>query len=411
MSAALLLVLIVGVAYLATHVVFDWLARRYHLVSGAEYLVLGFLLGPQVSGLLTAATLDGFGPFINLAVGWFGAAVGIRLSLRALVTIPGLHYRLAFGQAIATLTVVSTLELIAFGLLFDLPVRRALVPALALGAVAVSSTPFAADVVARAMKRDAPIIRLLDTSALIDAIVGIVVTGILLCIERPYPTGAARALTPTEWFAITLGIGFVGGALFHLFLGAEQKADRLFVALAGSIILVSGAASYLELSPLLTAMVVGAILINTARSRDAIAAVLTQGQRPLYFVLLIFAGALWQPGVAAGGLVVLFLATRAIGKLGGGRLSARLAGALPETGGNWGRALFGQGGLALAIALEYLRHGASLFPNLVFTAAVVSVLLTDVLSARFAHAVISPFVEPDEPGPHDEAAAPAEAAS
>ena len=32
-------------AYLAAHVAFGWLARRYLIVSGAEYLLLGILLG------------------------------------------------------------------------------------------------------------------------------------------------------------------------------------------------------------------------------------------------------------------------------------------------------------------------------------------------------------------------------
>jgi Kef-type K+ transport system membrane component KefB len=393
----LLLVLIVGIAYLATHVAFDWLARRFHLVSGAEYLVLGILLGPQVSGLLTAEVLDSFAPLITLSVGWIGAGVGLRLKVPTLVSIPGLHYRLAFGQALATLAVVTVAELYALQWLFDLPFKTALVPALALGAIAVSSTPFAADIVARSLKRDAPIFRLLETSALVDALVAILAIGILLCIERPFLAGHGRAYTPTEWVMITFGIGVIGGALFHLFLGGERHVDRLFVGLAGSLILASGAAAYLGLSPLLTAMIVGAMLVNTSRSREQIERVISHGQRPFYFVLLVFAGALWHPGATSWLPVLLFLGVRAMSKVGGARLSARMAHVLPLVGRGWGWALFGQGGLALAIALDYLRHDAALFPDLVFTTAVVSVLLTDVLSARFARAVVAPVLDQVQP--------------
>ena len=76
MSAGLILVLAVAVAYLATHVAFDWLARRLLLVSGAEYLILGILLGPSVSGVLSVETLAGFAPLTTLALGWIGAIVG-----------------------------------------------------------------------------------------------------------------------------------------------------------------------------------------------------------------------------------------------------------------------------------------------------------------------------------------------
>ena len=58
MSGEFLLVLIVAGAYLAAHWAFEWLGQRYMLVSGAEYLLLGILLGPQVSGVLHASVLD-----------------------------------------------------------------------------------------------------------------------------------------------------------------------------------------------------------------------------------------------------------------------------------------------------------------------------------------------------------------
>ena len=67
---------------------------------------------------------------------------------------------------------------------------------------------------------------------------------------------------------------------------------------------------------------------------------------------------------------------------------------LPVLGPNWGRALLGQGGLAVAIAFNYLTQDNSFFPNIVFTAAIASVLFTDLVSARLVRAAVgaSPFV-------------------
>jgi len=48
MSGEFLLVLIVAGSYLAAHWAFEWLGHRYMLVSGAEYLLLGILLGEQI---------------------------------------------------------------------------------------------------------------------------------------------------------------------------------------------------------------------------------------------------------------------------------------------------------------------------------------------------------------------------
>ena len=389
---SLVLILAVVLAYLAAHVAFDWLAKRFLLVSGAEYLLLGILLGPRVSGILSAQTMAGFAPFITLALGWIGAIVGTQFYLAALVRIPGLAYRLAFTEALATAFVVAGLEALAIGWLSGETLSYAVVPAVALGAIAAVSAPAGIEVVARRIGgRREPILRQLQVATAIDALVGIVTMGILFCLFHPASRTTARPITPTEWAVITVGIGVVGGALFHLFLGGETNPDRLFISLAGAIILTSGAAAYLHLSPVLTSMIVGATLINTSRSREAITQTLARSEQPFYFVLLVFAGASWRPGVSEWWweLVVLFLVARVAAKIGSARLGARFNGAIPTLGLDWGRALVGQGGLAIALALDYTRFQGALLQNVVFSAAIASVLVTDVASARLLHGVMS----------------------
>ncbi len=394
MSAALLLVVLVVVAYLAAHVAFDWIARRFLVVSGVEYLVLGILLGPQASGVLSASMLDAFAPITTLALGWIGAIVGMQFHLPELVRITGQQYRIAFFVAFATMAVVFGFEIAALTWLFDIPFAESAIPALALAAIAATSTPSGIEVVARRVGRRGPIVRQLEVATAIDALVAVVAIGLIMCLVNPGAPPTGRPLTATEWVAVSLGIGFIGGALFHLFLGTERHIDRIFVALAGAIILTSGAASYLGLSPLFPAMIVGAMLVNTSSSRAELARTLANAERPFYFVLLIVAGASWQPGLVPSVLpVVLFLIARALGKIGGARLGARLNDALPTLGPDWGRALLGHGGLALALALDYVQHERLSFSSIVFTAVIVSVLLTDVSSARLVQSVVGKVMD------------------
>ena len=136
-------------------------------------------------------------------------------------------------------------------------------------------------------------------------------------------------------------------------------------------------------------MLIGAILANTARNRHEIGVVLHRVQRPLYLVLLIFAGAAWRvPG--SGWLIplVAFVAVRLVAKLGGARLATRLSGMSGVLGRDWGLALAGQGSLAAALALNYRIFDDSDLSNVVFTIALVSVLATDLLSARVVRAVV-----------------------
>jgi len=126
-------------------------------------------------------------------------------------------------------------------------------------------------------------------------------------------------------------------------------------------------------------------------------------------VLLLCGGALWRPAGGAGLIPVLvFLVARMMSKVYVSRAAAQLNDMTQVLGPNWGRALIGQGGLALAIAFNYLIESNSFFPDIIFTAAVASVLLTDLASARLMQKVVT--TSPYEVRNSGEMRPPAEAA-
>jgi urea transporter len=139
-------------------------------------------------------------------------------------------------------------------------------------------------------------------------------------------------------------------------------------------------------------MLVGAVLVNTSHSNTEIRQVLGKVERPLYFVLLIFAGAAWQPS-SRGWLVpvAVLLLARTVAKLGAARFAARWTGVLPALGPTWGMGLLGHGGLAIAIALNYHLDEGSALSNVVFTAAIASVFLSDLFSARVVRSLVRAY--------------------
>jgi hypothetical protein len=393
MTTGLVLVIVVVGAYLAAHVVFDWLGRRLHIVSGAEYLLLGILLGPHMSGILGPQLLQSFAPVTALAVGWMGAIVGSRFLVADAVRIGSVVHRVALLESLITLWVVFGLELYLLQWLFALPQGRAVGPALALGTFATMSASAGIELAARRHGKPGLLVTQLRVSAGVNAFVAICAFGILLAGSHPPNVILGRPLTTTEWTVVTIALGVGGGWVFHLFLGDEQRIDRLFISLAGVLVLISGASTYLQLSPLMATMFFGAMLVNTSRHCAEIQAALARVERPLYFVLLIFAGATWAAGPQGewGLPVILFLGARILAKVGGARLAARANDLLEVYGRDWGRALLGQGGIVLAMALSYTYQDTLALPNVVFTTAVVSVLLTGLASGRFASAVLSRF--------------------
>jgi hypothetical protein len=396
-TASLALLLAVGAAYLAARVAFDWLGRRFLIVSGAEYLVLGILLGPQITGLLKASVVDNLAPILTLALGWIGAIVGMQFELRKLLSIPPRAFRIAFAESAMTFVVVAGVEFFAIRWLLDPGEAEAMIAAVAIGATAVASSNAGIALVSEMTGANGSIVEQLRLSSSINSLVAIVIFGLLLCVHH-VAAPASRPLTATEWGVVSVAIGVLGGSLFHVFLGDTPDGDRLFVALAGGIVMVSGTATYLGLSPLFCGLFFGITLVNSTAAPEKLIATLTRVERPFYFVLLILGGAAWRPSERAWlVLVLLFLAARAAGKVGGGRLAARMNGALGELGSHWGRGLFGQGRVALALGLSYFHQDDALFSNLVFTAAIASVILTEFLSARAARSVIGGLPGPTLP--------------
>ena len=396
MSASLVLILVVATAYLATHLLYEWLARRLLIVSGAEYLVLGVLLGPQVSGVISREAADSFGPIIVLGIGWIGLTVGMQFYLPRLVRITGLTFRLAVIESFVTLSVVTGVLWWALPALGLTSKFWAIVPALALGAIAVASTPSGLDIALRDRKRREPVVNQLETSLGVNAFVAVVTAGLLFSWVHRAPTSALRPPTPTEWAVITVGVGVLGGTLFHLFLGEERKVDRLVVSLGGAIILASGAAAYLNVSPVLATLVVGIVLVNTSRGRAELRTVLAEAERPFYYVLLLLAGLSWRPStsVTVIAVVALYLVTRTVSKVYTTRATTAWNKATPQLGRDWGKALIGQGRLTVALALDYARRPELPIGDVVFTAALLSVLLTEFAAARLVRAALLPIVEP-----------------
>jgi hypothetical protein len=275
---------------------------------------------------------------------------------------------------------------LAWWLYVDL--TEVLVPAFALGAMATVTSEAGIAVATAGRPKADPMVRQFRVSAGLSAVVAVAALGLLTAIFHPTTSLVPRGPTPTEWVVINVGIGVVGGILFHLFVGEERKPDRLFIALVGGIVLVSGAAAYVRLSAMLSAAVFGAILANTSLRRGEIDASLARIERPLYFTLLVLAGAAWSPSPANWVLpTMVFLLVRGLSRIGSARIAARANNAIPALGPHWGRGLLGQGGFALVLVLSYVQLTDFPAPGIVFSAVVFSVLLTDVMSARFAASV------------------------
>jgi hypothetical protein len=388
MQTTLAALAVITVGYIFAYLLFDRLRDRFGYVGGAEYVVIGFLLGPQVTGLLDAGQVQDLTPIVSLALGWLGMLLGTYFRLPTMARIEGDYLRVAFAEAVATFLIALAALLALLHYVIGTPWPESAVLSGTLAAVATLSSPVAVDAVVDRVRVQSRIPPVLQLAARIDALVAVVAFGLVLAIFHQGDVApGVRPPTPTEWAVINVAVGVASGVLFHLFLGPRGHLEegRLFVALAGAIVVASGASYYLNLSPVFTNLVLGFILVNSAGAHRDVTRLLLTTERPVYLALLLFAGAAWSPGsVDLLFIAPLFVLIRVGARFLGGAVAGGHVAPPELRSQGLGRGLLALGGIGVALALNYGQVYPAGHPRLVLTATLLAVLLFEIVASREA---------------------------
>ena len=403
MTTTLAVLVAAAVAWLIAHFVADWVQERFLVTSGSEYMLLGVLLGPvpvialvfgsdSSFSLINQETLRQLDPLMSLAIGWVGLTYGANLSPTRV---------LARGRGAITLSLVATFTTFAvvagmswfildFAWPGDLSTVDRLGAATSLGAAAAVSSPTVLQRIKAKFDAKGPTAKVLAQSGRLDEMLGILGFGVIFCFFHENSSTLERQITPTEWFVISVVLGLILGLLFRFFLKDEDNRDKQFLSLVGIIVFASGSAHFLELSPLLVNAVMGLAMMVGVEDKvsERILGVLERSRRPMYIVMLIFAGATWLPVPAiawlfVAGYVVLRFGARL---LSGWTSSVFLSGEIRR---DIGRGLLPQGEVAVAMALNLtLVFGGRPVFAWVFSAILASVLLNEIWSARMLRGLL-----------------------
>ena len=156
------------------------------------------------------------------------------------------------------------------------------------------------------------------------------------------------------------------------------------------MLLGGGAALQLSLSPLLVNAIAGFLVANVARPRtcSAIRRLLLEGDRAVYILFLLLAGALWNPGSNQTlGLALLYIGVRMFGKwlTAGWALRKWIPAAHVR---RVGLGLISYDGLAVAIAINLQLLTQSPMADLVTTVVLVGVVINELLAPLLAAAAL-----------------------
>lgn len=425
LALVVLLIAVVGFAYLMTHFLVDWLQRLFLVATSVEYLVLGVLLGivlvPDHDTRDTVAWLQqdtflgalpwpepvseltALAPLIALAAGWLGLIYGMSLDVRTLIQQQDGALRLALLEGLFVAVPVGLVGLVVL--------RTVLPPedpntasaevlcAGVLGMTAWAGSTSAMDVVRRRYKLAGETLVSLVRGARFSDMLAILAFGVLFAVyhdlaapEVAIEAPTARVPTPVEWSVITLGLGAALGALFAWFLDEDDSDNGTLLALVGIIAFASGAAYFLELSEITVNLVLGMVLVNVSRSGPKVRRTVQGTYRPMNLLLLLLAGALWDmpPLVLTIGLTLTLVFVRGLGKAAAG-WTASFGTSLRR---DVFRGLIGQGDVAIAMAVtfklvydlgvpaEFTDPAVTGAIDATYTAILVAVVLHEIIAPR-----------------------------
>ncbi len=413
MQTVLILIALATFAYVLAHTVVEHLQARFLVTSGVEYLVVGLLIGPHMAwgSALSADTLLDLQPIMTLVIGGVGLLLGLRANFRSLLFRDDGASHLAATVFIASIAAVG----VGSWLLLRAPLTGAfgtddaMAGAWVLAASAAVTSPAALNLVQRRFNAGGRLTGMLEGAMHAGQLLGIVGFGVVFCVFHGTAPGH-EGWDYANWLLVTVVVGGGLGLLFRAFIGDDaDDADHVFLAMLGIIVFASGAAYYLELSPMLVNLVLGMVLANIARCADDILDAMERLRRPVGLMLLVLAGALWQPIPWAGVVVVVaYVLLRLSAQLLGGWAAAASIDAAPR---DIGRGLLSQGEVAVAMVVSYRIVFEGPVVNIVFTAVLVSVVLSELTSARQLKALLidGGDIQRDDPGTRGDSRLPATA--
>jgi Kef-type K+ transport system membrane component KefB len=418
----LLLIAVVGAAYVVAHSLVEYLEQRYAFVTGVEYLLLGVMVGP-VMGWIDGDTFNQLKPALTIGTGAVGLLAGLQLDLsqradQASLSVegasPGLKGKLG-GLALN----IDLSQKVSPGMTFDANMTNrkglgvmgglivsgatfgmmSLVPLLVgLGVIEVEGSwrwlPAVATAVAVAMVADGGPVRSIASAltargrvvkvmlqvATTCSALAIVVVGLVAHVHEGTVVVGGLEGTWWQWFVAEVMGGVILGLLTAVFLRQRLEQEQLLTVLLGVILFTSGVAAQLEMSALFVSFVVGVMLRMLLGPGHAVEQMLSSTQRPFTIVLFFFAGLAFDPQASwwSWVLVLPFVGLRVAGRMLGGMWLGK-AKRCP----NPGPALLAPGGLSVAMMVGFRLNGGAWASSEVYAMLLGAVLVSEFLSYRW----------------------------
>lgn len=324
----------------------DLVSRKTGFPRVTLFLFIGLAAGEGGFGLIPATLQAWYDVLSVVALTMVAFLLGGALHRDTLRQHGGAIMAISLAIVLGTLVIVSA-GLTAVGLPFGL--------ALLLAAIATATAPAATNDVIKQSGVDNSFTRTLQGIVALDDVWGLLFFSLtLVSVAQLQGHDDLAGLSLAAWEvggAVTLGL-LIGGPA-ALLTGRLRDGEPLQIEALSLVFLTAGLSLWLEVSFLITGMVVGTVIVNLAAHHTKAFNEITHIQWPFVVLFFILAGASLETEVAweLGGVGLAFIALRSVARIIAGWIGARLGHVAPAERPWYGVALLPQAGVAIGMAL------------------------------------------------------------
>ena len=369
MNAIAFLLGLLVLAYVGSILVGGRAIRGFGLASGAEYLVLGFVLGPQVLSVVGRSLVESFQPIVLVGVSWLGLLLGVSYLRVGARSVPVSRVVLGIALSAGVSACVSAAVFCGASAFTALPRTEVIAFSAVAGIVCSETTRHSVRWVVERYGAKGPLADLAADTSRASALFA----ALSLSVVNAWLPGAALpAFSVLERVLVSLGLGVVLGLTGVLLLGREFRRDESWGIMLGTSLLATGAAARLNLSPISATFAMGLTLAIVSRHRLDIKAMITPTEKPVILPVVLLAGAYVNVKLPTALLVLVGIAlvVKIIARVLCGVLLSTTLAAVANSGSEFGLSMLSSGALGLAVALAFaVRHPGQVSDSVLLLAA------------------------------------------
>lgn len=356
-------------------------ANSFKLPNVSGYIVGGLLIGPSLFNLITAVDADQLNIINDIALGAIAFSIGNEFLLKEIKKVGKNIFIITLAQVTGTMILVF----VAMYVLFKQPFTFSLV----ISSMAAATAPAGVLLVIRELKAKGPLVDTILPVVAIDDALGLMAFGISLSIVKMMMGSAEISFikmvaAPVVEIVGSLGLGFILGLLLSMVAPKTKNRDELLSVVVGFIILGSSLSSILNLSPLLTNMMVGSVVVNVVQKSKRIFDLIADVTPPIYLMFFTLAGAgLNIKELSSVGLIGIgYIIARTLGKVIGAGLGAKMVKSEPNVVKYLGISLLPLGGISIGLSI-IVSNDLPQFGESIVTIVLFSVLIFEIFGPIF----------------------------